>query len=188
MQGPLTAATRLATASVVFGGGAGIHPADLLVRAAEAAGVAFGGSAALCDDAHLPRELLIGASGALLNAHCYVAFAISGAPHHVAALDCVERVVSVNHDPWAPMNDRADLIVLADANETLEALTQLEPTRGGVPAPERSAPATSSAAMDPLEALMLPPLGRRERLATTDPEAVARAIVDLIAESRARVA
>lgn len=189
MQRPL-GTSRLATAALVFGGGAGVGDPKALCRAAAAFDAAVGGTAALCDGVRLPRVLLVGASGTLLSARCYVGFGVHGAPHHVAGLDAVEHVISVNSDPWAPLHDRADVAIVASSGATLAALTRLRgpdatdlhgdfggafgQTAAATPAPAGPPGATTVARR--LESLLLPPRGVGRRVPGRDPRQAAKAI------------
>ncbi|OYV66847.1 MAG: electron transfer flavoprotein subunit alpha, partial [Acidiphilium sp. 21-66-27] len=85
-------------------------------------GATPGASRVVCDAGALPREMQVGASGTVLNADCYVAFGISGAPQHLQGIGTVEHVVAVNIDLHAAMIARADLAVVADAQAVLPAL------------------------------------------------------------------
>jgi hypothetical protein len=205
VQGPLIAdprqaRARLAGAPLVFCAGGGVGDLAALLRAASAFDAALGGSAALCDDVRLPRAVLVGVSGTLLHARCYVGFGVHGAPHHLAALDDVAFVISVNADPWAPLHDRADIAIVADPDATLRALAECvqrtpktgreaSSARPAPAAPLPAAPAPSPAGVAPaerLERLLLPPRGRRERLSVHDPSAAAAAIARLLRSEGAR--
>lgn len=173
-------AERLAAADVVLGGGGGVSNPRALIRAADLLGASVGGSAELCDDVQLPRELLVGASGACLSARCYVAFGVSGAPHHMAGLERVGMIASVNSDRWAPINDHADIIFTADADRVLARLATL-------PVPARTRRCGScltvhgpGAPETRLERLLMGRRGRGHRLPTDDPDEIAATIVRLV--------
>jgi hypothetical protein len=180
----------LGEAPLVFGGGAGVIDPSSLVRAAEPFGAAVGGTAVPCSHAALPGDRLIGASGVLLGARCYVAFGVGGSPHHLAAVEGVQLVVSVNPDPWAPMNDRADVAVLSDANAVLERLVQLatqEPSGRRSPLDALFAhrqspdpPRFAGPAAERLERLLLPGRGGGHRLALDDAGEAAAAVAQIV--------
>lgn len=75
-----------------------------------------------CDAGHLPRAMQVGASGTLLNANCYIALGISGAPQHLQGIGSVEHVVAVNTDLHAAIIARAELAIIADAHAVMRAL------------------------------------------------------------------
>ena len=89
---------------------------------ARALGATPGASRAVCDAGHLPRDLQVGASGTVLNAECYIAFGISGAPQHLQGIGTVEHVVAVNTDLHAAIIARAGLAIIADAQAVMAAL------------------------------------------------------------------
>jgi hypothetical protein len=173
-------AVRLAGAAVVFGGGAGVSDPLALVHAAERVGAAVGGTPELCDDARLPRALLVGASGARLGARCYVAFGISGAPHHMAGVDRVGLVVSVNSDRWAPITDHADVIFTADADRVLACLVEPCGPAAARPCGACFTQRRPGAPVTRLERLLIGRRGRAHRVPTDDANEIAAAIVRLI--------
>jgi electron transfer flavoprotein alpha subunit len=85
-------------------------------------GATRAGSRVVCDDGHLPRDRQVGASGTVVTARCYLAFGISGAPQHLQGITEVGHVVAINTDLHAEMIKRADLAIVADAQEVMPAL------------------------------------------------------------------
>ena len=115
----------LQDAELVVGGGLGIKSWTMLKEVAGNLGASFGASRPVVDKGVLPRSLQIGATGALLNARCYIALGISGAPQHLEGLKRCDFVVGVNMDNDCPMAQRADLFIQADADEVLVKLGDL---------------------------------------------------------------
>jgi electron transfer flavoprotein alpha subunit len=72
-----------------------------------------------------PRERQIGTTGVAVSPHLYMAFGIAGAVQHTSGLGDPVHIVSVNTDPHCPMMQLADLAIVSDANETLDALQAL---------------------------------------------------------------
>lgn len=164
--------SALGQARIVFCGGGAITDVDLLRSAATQRAAAVGGTAQLCDG-RLPRDHLVGASGTILTARCYVGFGVAGAPHHLAALDGVAEVISVNLDPWAPLHDRADLALIADAEAVLRCLAaarSTSPPQAPLPRPAVRPP------VDLLERMLLPPRGRGLRIDHASPALAAQLI------------
>ncbi|MEO5900751.1 MAG: FAD-binding protein, partial [Ilumatobacteraceae bacterium] len=64
----------------------------------------------------------IGTTGVIVEPQLYLAFGISGAVQHTSGLGAPAHVISVNTDAHCPMMQLADLAVVADANEVLDAL------------------------------------------------------------------
>lgn len=113
---------RLDEAGLVIAAGNGVTDFAGFLELAGALGATPGASRVVCDAGHLPRGLQVGASGTVLNADCYVAFGISGAPQHLQGLGRVEHVVAVNTDLHAAMIARAELAIVADAQAIMPAL------------------------------------------------------------------
>ena len=92
------------------------------MRSPPRSGAAEGGSRVVCDAGLLPRGRQVGASGSLVEPRCYLAFGIAGAPQHLQGIARCERVLAVNTDLHADMVKRADLAIIADAQEVMPAL------------------------------------------------------------------
>ncbi|KAB2675786.1 electron transfer flavoprotein subunit alpha/FixB family protein [Brucella tritici] len=90
-----------------------------------ALGGTIAGSRQVCDAGHLPRHRQVGASGTIVEARCYLAFGISGAPQHLQGVQRCRHVVAVNTDLHAAMIKRADLAIIADAQAVMPALALL---------------------------------------------------------------
>ena len=116
------AALSLAEASFVAAAGNGITDLAAFGRAARALGATPGASRVLCDAGLMPRDRQVGASGTVLDAVCYLALGIAGAPQHLQGVARVQHVVAVNTDLHAAMVARADLAIIADAQAVMPAL------------------------------------------------------------------
>ncbi len=118
-------AVPLIEAELIISAGAGVSDWGAFHRLAAQLGAAEGASRVVCDLGHLPRDRQIGASGTVVEPRGYLAFGISGAPQHLQGIARCERVVAVNSDPHAPMMQRADLAIVADAQQVMPALMDL---------------------------------------------------------------
>jgi electron transfer flavoprotein alpha subunit len=118
-------AVPLIEAELIISAGAGVSDWPAFHRLAAELGAVEGASRVVCDLGHLPRDRQIGASGTVVEPRGYLAFGISGAPQHLQGIARCERVVAVNSDPHAPMMQRADLAIVADAQQVMPALTEL---------------------------------------------------------------
>jgi len=118
-------AVPLSEALLVCGAGNGVRDWAAFRAVATALGAAQGGSRVACDADKLPRYRQIGASGTSLEARCYLAFGISGAPQHLQGIARCEHVIAVNIDPHAPIMRRADLAIVSDAQAVLPAFVRL---------------------------------------------------------------
>ncbi|MFC8069580.1 mycofactocin-associated electron transfer flavoprotein alpha subunit [Streptomyces sp. NPDC057293] len=107
------------------GGGVGSPQAvALLGRVATALGAALGGTRVVTDAGWLGYDRQIGTTGVGVDPGLYVAFGVSGAPHHTGGLGRPRHVVSVNTDPYCAMTAMADLGIVADAAAVLEELAR----------------------------------------------------------------
>jgi electron transfer flavoprotein alpha subunit len=74
------------------------------------------------DDGKLPRDKQIGATGKTVSASAYVAIGISGAVQHLQGIKDCRYVIAINRDAGAPIVKRADLTVIGDAEDVMQAL------------------------------------------------------------------
>lgn len=118
-------AVPLAEADLILSAGEGVTDWPAFHALAEALGAAEAGSRQVCDAGHLPRDRQVGASGTLVEARAYLAFGISGAPQHLQGVQRCRFVLAVNTDLHAAMVKRADLALIADAQQVMPALTRL---------------------------------------------------------------
>ncbi|MDR0810407.1 MAG: electron transfer flavoprotein subunit alpha/FixB family protein [Gemmobacter sp.] len=115
----------LAQADFILSAGEGVTDWPVFHHLAAVLGAAEGGSRQVCDAGHLPRARQVGASGTLVEARAYLAFGISGAPQHLQGVQRCRLIVAVNTDLHAAMVKRADLAIIADAQEVMPALARL---------------------------------------------------------------
>ena len=121
---PDPATLPLAEADLIISAGSGLTDWGSFHAAAEALGAAEAGSRVVCDSGLLPRNRQVGASGLLVEPRCYLAFGIAGASQHLQGIAAAERVIAVNTDLRAEMVKRADLAIVADAQDVLPALVR----------------------------------------------------------------
>ncbi|MFC8711469.1 mycofactocin-associated electron transfer flavoprotein alpha subunit [Streptomyces sp. NPDC057197] len=115
----------LAGARRLLGAGGGLGgpgAVALLGELGAALDMAVGGTRVVTDAGWLEYARQIGTTGVTVDPDLYVAFGISGAPHHTGGLGAPRHVVSVNTDPYCPMTAMADLGIVADAPAVLAAL------------------------------------------------------------------
>ncbi|GAB4067216.1 electron transfer flavoprotein subunit alpha/FixB family protein [Ancylobacter sonchi] len=115
-------ALPLAEADFVVSAGSGVTDFELFRELARALGATPGASRMVCDAGLMPRAAQVGASGTVLEAACYLALGISGAPQHLQGVARCEHVVAVNTDLHAAMVERAGLAIIADAQQVMPAL------------------------------------------------------------------
>ncbi|WP_072562448.1 electron transfer flavoprotein subunit alpha/FixB family protein [Granulibacter bethesdensis] len=112
----------LTEASFVVSAGNGITDFAAFHALAAALGATPGASRVICDAGLMPRDRQVGATGSILDATCYFALGIAGAPQHLQGVAGVEHVVAVNTDLHAAMIARAGLAIVADAQDVMPAI------------------------------------------------------------------
>ncbi|MCK0198350.1 electron transfer flavoprotein subunit alpha/FixB family protein [Ancylobacter sp. 6x-1] len=112
----------LGEAGFVVSAGNGVTDFDGFRAVAAALGATPGASRVVCDAGLMPRAAQVGASGTVLEATCYFALGIAGAPQHLQGIARCEHVVAVNTDLHAAMIERAGLAIVADAQKVMPAL------------------------------------------------------------------
>ena len=112
----------LEEAPFILAAGAGLKDWEAFASVARRLNATRAGTRVVCDQALMPRDRQVGASGRIVDAECYVALGISGAVQHLQGIESCDRVVAVNTDAAAPIMKRADLAIIGDANAILAAL------------------------------------------------------------------
>jgi electron transfer flavoprotein alpha subunit len=112
----------LAEAEFVVSAGNGVSDFLTFAALARALGATPGASRMICDAGLMPRAAQVGASGTVLDARCYFALGIAGAPQHLQGVAACAHVVAVNTDLHAAMIARADLAIVADAQAVMPEL------------------------------------------------------------------
>ncbi|MFG1464755.1 electron transfer flavoprotein subunit alpha/FixB family protein [Xanthobacter sp. DSM 24535] len=116
------ASVALGEADFVLSAGHGVRDFEAFRALARALGATPGASRMVCDAALMPRAAQVGASGTVLEARCYFALGIAGAPQHLQGIAKCEHVVAVNTDLHAAMIAHAGLAIVQDAQEVMPAL------------------------------------------------------------------
>ena len=116
------AAIPMAEAEFIFSGGNGVKDWALFHQTAAALGATEGASRVAVDDGYMARDRQVGASGTWVTARVYVAVGISGAIQHLQGIGACDKVVAINLDPGCDMIKRADLSVIGESAEVLQAL------------------------------------------------------------------
>jgi len=116
------AAIPMDEAEFIFSGGNGVKDWALFHETAAALGATEGASRVAVDDGFMARDRQVGASGTWVTARVYVAVGISGAIQHLQGIGACDKVVAINLDPGCDMIKRADLSVIGESAEILQAL------------------------------------------------------------------
>jgi electron transfer flavoprotein alpha subunit len=121
----------LEEADFIVSAGNGMRDMETFAALACALGAATGASRVAVDDGRMPRARQIGATGKTVQASVYMALGISGAVQHLQGIKDCRHVIAVNLDESAPIVKRADLSIVADAQELMRALlAQVRAARG----------------------------------------------------------
>lgn len=119
------AGVALAEAEFILSGGNGVTDWAGFHHAARVLGATEGASRVAVDDGHMARDRQVGATGTWVSARVYLAVGISGAVQHLQGIQRCDKVVTINSDPGCDMIKRADLAVIADSAQVLDALVTL---------------------------------------------------------------
>jgi len=122
------AAIDLAEAQRIIAGGAGLRGEDafkLLFQLGRQLHASVGATRVVTDAGLVDHERQIGTTGVSVNPRCYLAFGISGAAQHIGGIGDPEHIVAANLDPSCPMMTIADLALVTEARELVEALLGL---------------------------------------------------------------
>jgi electron transfer flavoprotein alpha subunit len=114
----------LEEADFIVSAGNGVSDVPAFERLAATLGAAIGASRVAVDDGKFTRDKQIGATGKTVEASVYIAFGISGAVQHLQGIKDCRHVIAVNLDASAPIAKRANLTLIADAQETIAALNE----------------------------------------------------------------
>jgi electron transfer flavoprotein alpha subunit len=112
----------LEEADFIVSAGNGVSNVTTIDALALSLGAAVGASRVAVDDGKFPRSKQIGASGKTVGATTYLAVGISGAVQHLQGIKSCRHVIAINRDPGAPIVKRADLTIIGDAEEVMQAL------------------------------------------------------------------
>ena len=115
----------LSHAPFILSGGNGIRDWESFHQAAMVLGATEGASRVAVDDGFMPRHRQVGASGIWVSARVYIAVGISGAVQHLQGISQVDKVIAINTNAKCDMIKRADLSIIADSTDILNALVEL---------------------------------------------------------------
>lgn len=124
---PYEESNSLAAAPFVLVTGRGIKRKEMAEIPSLAArmGAAFGASRPVVMNAWAPMEKMVGVSGAMLKPEICIAAGVSGAPALYAGIEKSRFIVAVNSDDRAPIIKKADVAIVGDGKEIVEALAYL---------------------------------------------------------------
>ncbi|WP_232312858.1 electron transfer flavoprotein subunit alpha/FixB family protein [Enterovibrio coralii] len=112
----------LAETRFILSAGNGVRNWALFHQCAKTLGATEGASRVAVDNGYMPRATQVGATGTYVNAKVYIAVGISGAIQHLQGMTHCDTVIAINADPNCDMVKRADLSVIADSSDVMQAL------------------------------------------------------------------
>ncbi len=111
---------------IAVGRGLGSRERCMQVAAiANSLGAATGSSRMAAMEGWMPIDSIVGVSGAILRAAVSFSLGISGSSAYTAGIKGSNVVIAVNTDPAAPIVQQADVTVIADALQFMEALQRV---------------------------------------------------------------
>lgn len=122
LQTTAAADIALEESDFIVSAGNGVQNLGTLEKLAHALNASIGASRVMVDDGKLPRDKQIGATGKTVSASAYIAIGISGAVQHLQGIKDCRHVIAINRDSSAPIVKRADLSIIGDAEEMMQAL------------------------------------------------------------------
>ena len=116
---------ELATAPLVIGVGQGVEPADYpaLDTLRDKLGAVYCATRKVTDKGWMPRARQVGITGHSIAPQLFISIGASGKFNHTVGVRSAGTIVAINTDPDAMIFDWADVGVVGDWREVLEALT-----------------------------------------------------------------
>lgn len=109
-------------ANIIVSGGYGVGSKDnfkVLHELAGLIGAEVGATRAAVDAGFTESERQIGQTGVTVRPKLYIACGISGAVQHRAGMEESAKIISINTDPNAPINNIADYTIIGDVMDVL---------------------------------------------------------------------
>jgi electron transfer flavoprotein alpha subunit len=113
---------HLKEASIVVAGGYGMGSREnfnLLFDLAKEIHAEVGASRAAVDAGFVDHDRMIGQTGLIIHPKLYIACGISGQIQHTIGMQESAKIISINSDPNAPINNIADYVVIGRVEEVL---------------------------------------------------------------------
>lgn len=124
---PVQSEVSLQNAEVIVTGGKGVGSAKAFEKLEKLAGLlggAVGATRSAVDAGWISYAHQIGQTGVNVQPRLYIAFGVSGFVQHTVGMNSSEIVVAVNNDRNAPIFSCADYGIVADWEETIDAMIQ----------------------------------------------------------------
>ena len=113
---------NIKNSQIIIAGGYGVGSLEnfkLLYELADLLGGEVGASRAAVDAGYVVHERQIGQTGITVRPKLYIACGISGAVQHRAGMDESSKIISINTDAHAPINNIADYVINGSVDEVI---------------------------------------------------------------------
>ncbi len=87
--------------------------------------VAVGATRGLVQKSVFAKNRQIGQTGSAVAPNLLICFGVSGSSQHLAGIQRAKKIISVNIDESAPLNQHADLVIVGNANEIIPKFIKL---------------------------------------------------------------
>ncbi len=107
---------------VIISGGYGVGSKenfDMLFELADILGGEVGASRAAVDAGFVDHERQVGQTGITVRPKLYIACGISGAVQHTAGMSESAKIIAINNDPKAPINQIADYSIIGNIEDII---------------------------------------------------------------------
>ncbi len=113
---------NIKSSPIIVAGGYGMGSKEnfqLLYNLANTIGAEVGASRAAVDAGFAEHERQIGQTGVTVRPKLYIACGISGQIQHIAGMQESAMIISINNDPYAPINSVADYVITGDVETVI---------------------------------------------------------------------
>jgi electron transfer flavoprotein alpha subunit len=113
---------NIKNAQIIISGGYGVGSKenfDMLYELAEVLGGEVGASRAAVDAGYADHARQVGQTGITVRPKLYIACGISGAVQHTAGMQESAKIISINSDPKAPINQIADFTIIGNIEDII---------------------------------------------------------------------
>ncbi len=113
---------NIKNSQIIISGGYGVGSKenfDLLYELADMLGGEVGASRAAVDAGFVDHARQVGQTGVTVRPKLYIACGISGAVQHTAGMNESAKIISINNDPKAPINQIADYVITGNVEDVI---------------------------------------------------------------------
>ncbi len=113
---------NIKSSQIIISGGYGVGSKenfDMLFELAEVLGGEVGGSRAAVDAGFVDHARQVGQTGVTVRPKLYIACGISGAVQHTAGMSESAKIIAINNDPKAPINQIADYSIIGNIEDII---------------------------------------------------------------------